>query len=97
MVRPALTFGCSAWYTPAGLHGAKKGTQKVIQAIQGKFLRLTAGAYRATSTEALEVETHTLPLDLYLEKLIMQAHIRTRGSQVGRTLDAGVAEMKERL
>ena len=32
------------------------------------FLRSITGAYRATSTEALEIETFTEPLDLFIER-----------------------------
>ena len=44
---------------------------KTLQSIQGKFLRIVAGAYRATSTEALEIETFIEPLDLYAERIAL--------------------------
>jgi hypothetical protein len=38
-----------------------------LQLIQNKCLRVVAGAYRATPTRSLEIETFTPPLDLYLD------------------------------
>jgi hypothetical protein len=67
-VRPAITFGCNAWYTPAGAKGYRKGIAAKLQSIQGKCLRTVAGAYKATSTEALEIETYIPPLDLFTEE-----------------------------
>ena len=45
-----------------------KTLRKTLQAIQGRFLRTITGAYRATATEALEIETYIEPLDLYIER-----------------------------
>ena len=67
-VRPAITYAASVWHTPEGVKGHRKGIGAKLQKIQGKCLRTIAGACKATSTEALEVETFTLPLDLYTEK-----------------------------
>ena len=41
-----------------------------IRSIQGKAFRVAIGAYKATATEVLEVETNTVPIDLYLDKLV---------------------------
>jgi hypothetical protein len=53
-----------------------KTIRNTLQSIQGKFLRVIAGAYRATATEALEIETFTEPLDLYIERIANQGLIR---------------------
>jgi hypothetical protein len=55
-VRPAITYGASVWHTPEGVQGHCKGISKKLQTIQGKCLHTIMGAYKATSTEALEVE-----------------------------------------
>jgi hypothetical protein len=81
MVRPAVTYGASTWYTPPGVQGARKGTAKKLQAIQGKCLRVITGAYRATATEALEIETHTIPIDILLETRVAKTMLRLRESQ----------------
>ena len=46
-----------------------KTLRNALKAIQGKFLRIITGAYRATATEALEIETFIEPLDLYIERI----------------------------
>jgi ribonuclease HI len=78
VVRPSLTFGCNTWYTPKGLPGHRKGLVNKLQSIQGKCLRIAAGAYRATATEALEVETFTPPIDLYMETQVARTTLRLR-------------------
>ena len=55
-VRPALTYGSLIWSRQVSLFRGTKGRAKKLQAIQGRCLRVVAGAYRATATEALEAE-----------------------------------------
>jgi len=38
--------------------------------MQGKYLRIITGAYRATAIEALEIEIDTIPLDIFIEDTI---------------------------
>ena len=52
-----------------------------LQAIQGRCLRAVARAYRASSTEALEIETNVEPLDLYTGRLAAQATVRYKLSK----------------
>jgi hypothetical protein len=59
MIRPAMIYGASTWYTPEGIKGARKGVASKLKSLQGKCLKVIAGAYKATLTEALEIETHT--------------------------------------
>jgi ribonuclease HI/exonuclease III len=75
-VRPAITFGCNAWYMPAGLPEHRKGLAKNLQAIQGRCLRVITGAYKATANEALEIETYIPPLDLYTEASVARTSLR---------------------
>jgi hypothetical protein len=53
-----MLYGASAWYTSEDIKGARKGVVNKLKSLQGKYLRIVAGAYRATLTEALEIETH---------------------------------------
>jgi hypothetical protein len=43
--------------------GPRKGIVARLQSMQGKYLRIITGAYRATAIEALEIEIDTIPLD----------------------------------
>lgn len=81
VVRPAITYGASVWHTPREVKGHRMKVSKKLQTLQGKCLRTITGAYKATSTEALEVETHIQPLDLHTETLAAKATIRVRTSK----------------
>jgi hypothetical protein len=41
-----------------------------LQVIQGRCLRAATGAYEATATEALGIETRTLPIGIFLATLV---------------------------
>ena len=73
-IRLVLAYGALSW-CPENLEKAKT-LARDLQSIQGRFLRAITGAYRATSIEALEVETFTEPLDLYIEKIATQGASR---------------------
>jgi hypothetical protein len=62
--RPALLYGCSAWYAPEDTPEHRKGIARKLQAIQGRYLRAISGAYKATAIQALEIETYTPPIHL---------------------------------
>jgi hypothetical protein len=59
MIRPAMVYGASAWYTPESIKGARKGVASKLKSLQGKHLKIIAGAYKVTLTKVLEIETHT--------------------------------------
>jgi hypothetical protein len=93
MVRPALTYGASLWQTPEGVLGHRKGTDQRLQAIQGKCLRTITGAYKATSTEALEIETFVPPLDLYTQLVATKTTIRIRTTKAAK----GIRKICDRI
>ncbi len=72
MIIPQLAYGASIWYTSTG----EKGNQKtlVTQLVQAQATggRLIAGAFKATSAQALKIEAHLTPIDLELHKKIFQ-------------------------
>ena len=75
-IRPAVIYGCNAWYTPEGVPGHRKGIANKLQAIQGRCLRVITGAYKATANEAVEIEAFTPLLDLYTESIVAQTSLR---------------------
>jgi hypothetical protein len=85
-VRPAITYGASVWHTPEGVQGHRKGISKKLQTIQGKCLRTITGAYKATSTEALEVEAFIQPLDQHTETLAARAVARVRTTKAANRI-----------
>ena len=70
---PAISYGAIAWFPT--LKEAKT-LRQALNAIQGRFLRTVTGVYRATATEALEIETYCEPLDLYTERQALQGVAR---------------------
>ena len=65
MVRPSMSYAAATWHTPGD---RPSGVAKKLGPIQNKYLRLVAGAYRATSASAIEVEVDVPPLDLFLDE-----------------------------
>ena len=92
--RPAITHGATAWYTPAGLRGHRKGDNTKLRTIQGQSLRAVTGAYKATPVEALEVEVNVILLDLHLEKLIAKATIRQRARRSREAVEETIARIR---
>ena len=66
VVRPALAYGAGVWHTPG--RDSAQGLAAKLQLTQNKCLRVVAEAYKATPIRALEIETYTPPLDLYLDE-----------------------------
>ena len=89
-IRPALSYGATAWFP---LEKEAKALRGKLNAIQGRFLRSITGAYRATSTEALEIETFTEPLDLFIERTANLGLIR----QVQRGLGNEIKLFSQRI
>ena len=83
-IRPALTYGAVAWFTPEDALGIRKGTVKKLQTIQGQCLRAVAGAYKAISTEALKAEIGVMPLDLHTGNLAATAAARSELGEAGQ-------------
>ena len=78
---PALTYGAIAWFKPERVLPVGKVMARKIQTAQGKCLRAVAGAYKATSIEALEAELGIGPLDLQLGKCAAMAAARNAISE----------------
>ncbi len=67
VVVPQLTNACLVWYT---LHGEKRHNKthlKHLMSIQYQANRVIIGAYKATSTPALDIETHTISIKQKLD------------------------------
>lgn len=79
---PQLTHGCSVWYTPHGEKKHLKGVTDNLAKVQSRAERAITGAYRATSKVALNIETHSLPMHLRLDKLTSSAAVRLITSPV---------------
>jgi hypothetical protein len=58
-----------------------------LKSIQNKCLRVVAGAYRATPTRTLEVETHVPPIDHYLNSRLAAFQNKIANSEVGQLIE----------
>ena len=95
VVRPALVYGAGVWHTPG--RDSARGLAAKLQPIQNKCLRVVAGAYKATPIKALETETYTPPLDLYLDGRLAAFRDRLANSQVGRSIQEACKVIQRRL
>jgi hypothetical protein len=64
---------------------------------QNKCLRTVAGAYKATPTRILEVETYISPLDIYLDSRVAAFRQRLRISEVELIIERAYERLKIRL
>jgi len=97
MIRPAMVYGASVWYTPEGIRSAQKGVASKLKSLQGKCLRVVTGACKATSTEALEVETPTQPIDIALEGRVARTMLRTGASYVRHVADKETKKIRQQM
>jgi len=101
VIRPALTHGSSVWHTPAileqeGQHKLKNVAAQ-LKGIQNKCLQVVAGAYKATPVAALETETHTPPLDLYLDAKLVKFRARHKDSGMEELVTKACAHVQAKL
>lgn len=65
--------------------------------IQNKCLRVVAGAYCATVTHTLEVETHVPPMDLYLDSRLTAFQNRLANLGVGQLIEKACSTIQARI
>ena len=82
VVRSALSFGAPSWHTASENPAKTKGIVRLLEKHQNACLRTVAGAYKATPIEALETETFTPPLPIYLNRKVAAYHLRQENSPV---------------
>ena len=80
VIWPAVVYGAAIQYTltltkgPKSFKPARLATK--LTKIQNKCLQVIAGAYKATPTLILKTETSIPPLDLYLNKRLVNFRFR---------------------
>jgi hypothetical protein len=66
---PKLAYVSTVWYKSNPEYGSKTDAtkiNKILSLIQKEALRVVTGAWRNTALAALEIETNTTPIHLYL-------------------------------
>lgn len=76
MIITQLTYGASIWYTPTGEKGNQKTLVTQLVQAQATGARLVTGAFKATSSQVLNIEAHLTPINLELDKKTVQTAAR---------------------
>jgi hypothetical protein len=79
-VIPAILYGCSAWYTLGTDNGHRQTRLQILNQIHRRAVRAITGAFRATATAAMNIETHLLPMQQLLEKRLMESFLLVQTS-----------------
>ena len=89
VVQSAITYRALAYHTLAD-QGKKtlKGIAKGLLTAQSNCLRVVASAYQATPVRSLETETWVPPLDIYLNKRVVDFKARLERTGKGALLQA---------
>ena len=91
VIRPALTYGASIWYSPQGTATARKSIDAQLETLQNKSLRTILGAYKAVGGPILEKEADIPPISTTLSKLVANA-VKRRYTGKGHQLIANACE-----
>jgi len=82
VVRPAILYGSQVW----GMRddGAPPAVSLIrpLMCLQNRCLRKVMGAYKRTSTAALERESNVPPVDLHMEHKAMNEAVKTASHPV---------------
>jgi hypothetical protein len=66
VVRPAITYGAHIWAVNSKGESISDSKVKLLVTTQNKCIRRVLGAYKRTPTAAIERESGTPPIDIYL-------------------------------
>jgi hypothetical protein len=81
-----MLYGAQIWGVRNDGEPAAPTLLQPLRTIQNRCLRNITGAYRRTPTAALERETDTPPIDLYIDKVATQHAISTRTHAVTQAI-----------
>ena len=72
VIQLAMTYRASIWHTLSEPKKRKSaGPIAKLIMLQNRCLRSITGAYKATNIRVLEAETGVIPLDLYLDQIVL--------------------------
>ena len=66
-----------------------------LKSLQGKYLRIVAGAYRAILIEALEVEIYTQLIDIALEGRVARIMLRIGASYARYMIEGDTKKIRQ--
>lgn len=74
VIRPAMTYGAPAWHLSKEPSGEKSvGPVAQLATLQNKCLKAITGAYKATHSKVLGAESGVIPLDIYLDQVVLRS------------------------
>jgi hypothetical protein len=88
---------CECIVHTGGYQECPKRFASKLKSLQGKCLRVVAGAYKATSTEALEVETHTQPIDIAPEGRVVRTMLHMGASHARHVADKETKKIQQQM
>jgi len=97
VARLLLSHGAAIWYTSQGVKDHRKGLNVKLRSVQGRALRQIIDAYRATSTEALQVETNTASIDIHLRKLVQRSITNMDSRKSGEVIETTIRRIRKDL
>jgi len=102
VVRPALTYGATAWHQPhqqpfPSLKPTRVGITTKLEKQQNTCLQQITGAYRAALIITVKAEAYILPLDLHLDSVVSQALKRMKESDMTRQIEAACTVIRRKL
>jgi hypothetical protein len=68
-----------------------------LKALQSKFLRAITRFYKATATEAVEIETYVQPINIFMNGLVTKAMLRTCASQASRVIEEANRRIRQQM
>src|SRR6266511_5469802 len=93
-----MTYGAGIWHIPSLENRMRPaGAARHLSKYQNKCLRTVAGAYKATPTRILEVETCIPPLNIYLDSRVAAFRQRLRILGIGRVIERACERLKTRF
>jgi len=97
VVRSAMGYRAAIWHSPTKPNGKPQGLAAKLQPLQNKCLRVVAGAYKATPTRNLEVETYTPPIDLYLDSRLAAFQSRLAHTEADKIIQKACSAIWSRI
>ena len=92
-----MTYGASVWHIPSGEKGHRKTLVMQLAQVQAQGARLITGAFRETSTQALNIEACLTPIELELDKKADQTAARLCSGPLYSTLTQDRSVHSKRL
>jgi len=92
VVRPTMTYAAPVWYATTSTGKGKKWMQRELAKIQNEGLRRVLGAYRAASIPVLENEAQVPPIELVLDKRVLDHQRRQQGTTGLVTVEEGAKQ-----